>query len=350
MINNKTLSLTAGEKIALISNLSTMLGAGIPILETVDSILEDAKGKPRIILQSLHDGLMQGKQIHLTFALFPSTFDAVTVNIIKAAEEAGTLDVILIDLKNTIRKEMEFDDKIKSAFIYPGFIMVVFSAVLLMILIVVIPKISTVFSSMRVVLPLPTKILIAMSNALLHQTTVVLIGLVVIFGGGTFLYRRNKRMVNNLFIKLPVVSKLAKEIDLVRFTRSLYLLLNAGIHITNGLLLTQEVVLNYRIQNAIIHARESVMAGKKLSAAFKDNKEVIPSMMIKITEAGERSGSLDKSMADISEYFDYEVNNSLKLVTALLEPIMLVTVGVMVGGIMLAIIAPMYSIIGQVGH
>lgn len=349
-MTNKNISLTANEKITLISNLSTMLGAGIPILESVDSLLEDAKGKPRIVLQVLHDGLMQGKQIHLTFAQFPQTFDAVTVNIIKAAEEAGTLDVILGDLKNTIRKEMEFNDKIKSAFIYPVFIMVVFGAVLLMILIVVIPKISTVFSQLHAALPLPTKILIAMSNAVLHQTVLLIIGIVVVCGGGLVLYRHNKRMITNLFIKLPVVSTLSRQIDLARFTRSLYLLLNAGIHITNALLLTQDVVANFHIQKAILHARESVMAGKKLSAAFKDNKNEIPSMMIKITEAGERSGSLDKSMADVSEYFDYEVNNSLKLVTALLEPIMLVTVGVMVGGIMLAIIAPMYSIIGSVGH
>ena len=144
-INPKHVSISANDKITLISNLTTMLGAGIPILETVDSLLEDAKGNQRKLLQVLRDDLIQGQPINTTFAKFPRIFDKITVNIIKASEEAGTLDVTLKDLKENIKKEMEFNDKIKSALIYPSFIVVVFFAVLLLILVVVVPKISTVF-------------------------------------------------------------------------------------------------------------------------------------------------------------------------------------------------------------
>jgi type IV pilus assembly protein PilC len=148
---------------------------------------------------------------------------------------------------------------------------------------------------------------------------------------------------------LPVVSLLAQQIDLTRFTRSLYLLLSAGLPITVALELTQDVVLKKNIYNAIKHTKTVVFSGKKLSQGLKDNKKVIPSIMIKIIEAGERSGSLDKSMLDVSEYLDYQVSNTLKTLTALLEPIMLVGVGVMVGGMMMAIIAPIYQMIGSVG-
>ena len=148
---------------------------------------------------------------------------------------------------------------------------------------------------------------------------------------------------------LPVVSLLTQQIDLTRFTRSLYLLLNAGLPITVALELTQDVVIKKDISNAIKHAKNYVFSGKKLSEGFKDSKSVIPPIMIKIIEAGERSGSLDKSMLDVSEYLDYQVSNTLKTLTALIEPIMLVGVGILVGGMMMSIIAPIYQLIGQVG-
>ena len=148
---------------------------------------------------------------------------------------------------------------------------------------------------------------------------------------------------------MPYISHLAEEIDLTRFTRSLYLLLTAGLPITTALELTEKVVVKPKIQRAIKHTKLVVLGGKKLSQGLKDNRSVVPPIMIKIIEAGEKSGSLDSSMLDVSEYLDYQVSSSLKTLTALIEPLMLVLVGILVGGMMLAIIAPIYSLIGQVG-
>ena len=128
----------------------------------------------------------------------------------------------------------------------------------------------------------------------------------------------------------------------------MYLLLNAGIPIAAALELAQEVVVKQEVSKAVVHSKELVLAGSELSDGLKAAKDVFPNIMIKITEAGEKSGSLDKSMLDISEYLDYQVANTLKTLTTLLEPIMLVFVGVLVGGMMLAIIAPIYGLIGQV--
>lgn len=343
------ITLSNNEKIALISNLSTMLAAGIPILEAVDSLLEDAKKNQKKVLETLRNDLMQGKQIHVSFARFPLVFDKVTINIIKASEQAGTLDITLRDLKTSLKKEMEFTDKIKSAFIYPIFIMVVFTAVLLMILIVVIPKISSVFTTLKVDLPLPTKILVFLSNTLLTYPLYVALGTLVFLLTVFFLYKKQKRLLLRIFLLFPIISSLARDIDLTRFSRSLFLLLNAGIPITSALMLTEDLVMKKDVSLAIAHARETVVAGKKLSLGFKDAKTIFPGIMIKITEAGEKSGTLDKSMQDISEYLDYQVSNKLKIATALLEPIIIVLVGGLIGGIMLAIIAPIYGLISQIG-
>jgi type II secretory pathway component PulF len=349
MTKSDRIILSANDKLTLLSNMSTMLKAGIPILEIVDSLLDGAKGNQKKILDTMREDLNQGKHVYFTLEKFPRVFDQVTVNIIKASEEAGTLDTVLNDVKDGIRKDMEFSDKIRSALMYPVFIFFVFIAVLVMILIVVIPKISTVFSKLHVVLPLPTKILIFVSNALLTYTIPIILVVVSLGVGLAYLYKMHKGAVMAALYKLPVISELAHQIDLTRFSHSLYLLLNAGIPIVTALELTEAVVKKKEVGKAITRATEVVSAGKKLSEGFKETPNAFPSIMIKMTEAGEKTGSLEKAMEDTSEYLDYQVSKSLKTLTTLLEPIMLLFVGVMVGGMMLAIIAPIYSLIGQVG-
>lgn len=348
-IKTENVTLGGNDKLALISNFNTMFSAGIPIIETVDSLLEDAKGNQKKLLETLRSDLMQGKKVSESFARFPKIFDKVTVNIIKASEEAGTLDQTLKDLKDNIKRDMEFNDRIRSAMIYPLLIMVVFGMVMILMLVYVIPKISSVFLRLNVELPLPTKILIALSNILVNYTIPALAAVILVVGAIIFLYKRQKQMILNVFLSLPLIKGLAREIDLTKFTRSLYLLLYAGIPITSALELTQDTVKKKEIKQAIYHAREVVLSGRKLSVAFRDAKGVIPSILVKITEAGEKSGSLDKAMLETSEYLDYEVSSRLKTVTAIIEPVMLLLVGGLVGGMMLAIIAPIYGLIGSVG-
>lgn len=347
-MKSNSANLSTSEKLGLIGNMATMLTAGISILEIVESLLEDSKGSQKKILEQLKADLVQGNHISTSFEKFPNAFDRVTINLIRAAEEAGTLDVTLKDLKENIRKDAEFKDKIKAALTYPILIVFVFFGVLIMILIVVVPKISVVFSRMNVTLPLPTVILIYMSNMLLAYTIPIIAGFSTIVFLIMLLYRKNKRKFLYILFMLPVVSRLAKEIDLARYSRSMYLLLNAGIPITSALELASEVVLKEDVAKAIKRIQEMVISGKKISEGLKDAKKIFPSIMIKITEAGEKSGSLDKSMLDVSDYLDYQVSNTLRTVTALIEPIMLIVVGILVGGMMLAVIAPIYGMIGQV--
>lgn len=346
-LSNVTIS--GNEKLGLISNFATMFSAGIPILETVDSLLQDAKGNQKIILETLRADLMQGLHVSQSFAKFPKVFDKVTVNIIRASEEAGTLDTTLKDLKDTIKKQMEFNDRVRSAFIYPIFILIVFAGVLILMLTFVIPRISSVFMRLRVELPLPTQILIFMSNLLVeHTLATVAVTLLTVFTI-LFIYRHNKSLFVSALLSLPLIRGLARDVDLTKFTRSMYLLLYAGIPITAALELTEDVVRKREVVQAIRTAKETVLSGRRISEGFKQKNKVFPALIIKIIEAGEKSGSLDKSMEDASEYLDYQVTSRLKTVTTIIEPAMLLLVGILVGGMMLAIIAPMYGLIGAVG-
>lgn len=344
----ENVTISTNEKISLISNFSTMLSAGIPILEVVTSLLDGAKDNQRKILETLQEDISQGLHVSASFAKFPKVFDVVTIQIISASEEAGMLEVTLKDLRNDIKKQAEFTDKIRSALVYPLFIIIIFVSVLTLMLTFVIPRISVVFAKLKIVLPLPTKILIFLSDVILRYKFFSLLGIVLFVLTVILFYKKKKHLIISVLSSLPVVSDLIKQIDLAKFSRSLYLLLNAGIPIATALELTQNVVTKNDLKRIIIQCKDMVVGGKKLSEGFAQSKGMIPSIIIKITEAGERSGSLDKSMQDISEYLDYQVSTKLKTVTSLIEPIMLVFVGLLIGGMMLAIIAPIYGLIGQI--
>jgi type II secretory pathway component PulF len=348
-LSTEKMSISNNDKLMLISNLSTLLSAGIPILESVESLEEEAKGNVKKLLEVVKADLVQGRNLSKSFAKFPQIFNKININILKASEESGTLETALKDLKIGIRRDIEFADKIKSALLYPAILLIVFFGVLLVILFVAIPKIATVFKNLRVTLPLPTKILIFISRALTTHTVPILIGFLVLLLIVFYLYKTQRKLFLVVISHVPFLSGLIREIDLTRFSRSLALLLNSGVPITTALELTQDVVVSKDIGKAISHSKNLVLSGGKLSEGFKKNKKVIPGVMIKIIEAGEKSGTLDKAMQDISDYMDYNVSTNLKTVTALLEPVILVLVGVFIGGMMLSIIAPIYNLIGQIG-
>lgn len=342
-------NLSGQEKIGFIYNMATMLSSGIPILEVVESLLEDAKGNTKKLLSILRADLQEGAQVHSSFAKFPLVFDTITISIIKASEQAGTLDVALNDIRTNLQKDIEFQDKIRAALIYPALIAVVFSGVMAVILFFVIPKLADVFNKTNIALPVTTKFLFSLSTFLNNNALVVGVCAVILIFLIILVFKFKKRDMLNLLTGLPGIKGLTRQIDLTRFSRSLYLLLSSGITITQALELTQKVVLRREVANVIKKCLEMVLAGKYVSEGFKKHRSVVPGIVIKITEAGERSGTLDKSMKDISEYLEFQTSSTLRTLTASIEPIMLIIVGVLIGGMMVSIIAPMYSIISQVG-
>lgn len=347
-MNKSSVKISAKEKIQLLNNLGTMLAAGIPILESVNSLLEESKNNTKKILTALKEDLEAGQVIHQSFANFPRSFDKVTVNLIKAAEKAGTLETALKDIKEGIQKEMEFSDKIKSALMYPVFVMFVFLGVMLMMLIVVIPKISQVFTRLKAELPLPTKIMIFASNILITQWPWVLLVIALIIITFALLLRYKRPAFVSILTSFPYISGLVKQIDTTRFARSMYLLLNSGLPIVSALELSQEVMSKREMQKLVENARKMVMDGKRFSEGLRSKKKHISGMTVKLIEVGERSGTLSQSMKDISVSLEYEVARNLQTATGLLEPIMLVFVAVIVGGMMLSIIGPIYGLISNV--
>lgn len=340
--------LRSSEKLEMISNLAAMLSAGIPLLESIDGLLDGAKGRLKTVLLSMRKDLESGKTIADALSRFPESFDPIAINLIHGGEQAGNLEKILKDLAETTRRDIEFSGKVKGALAYPIFVMIIFALIMLVILSFVIPRIAQVFTKLNVVIPLPTKILIFMSNILLAYWPWIIAGSALFAVLAGLIYGARRRQVISLLSSLPFIRSLAREIDLVRFTRSAALLLSSGIPIPKTLELSRDVLVRNELVSLVDFSRQEVMIGKRLSEALKSRPGVIPQILIRMIAAGEKSGNLEQSFQEAADYFDNRVTTTIKSLATLLEPILLVIVGIAVGGIMISIIAPIYQLVGEI--
>jgi type IV pilus assembly protein PilC len=334
------------DQLEVISNLATMLTAGIPIFDAVDSLREESKGALRKVLNVLHDSLAEGHPLSHGMEKLPRIFDPVTVNLIKAAEESGTLEQTLKDLTVSIKKEQAFNDQLKSSLTYPTFVFVIFVAVLAFILCFVVPRLGRVFSGMAD-LPPATEFLLSASQFLRGNFIAIILVTVVVIVGISVFYQARRREVLSALLSLPGLRKLGQEIDLANFSRSMGMLLSAGIPVAEALNFSAAVVSKKEVRRMIERMSRDVDAGHSLARGMRASKGVAPAMMVRITETAEASGALESSMKDLSDYFETQVSRRLRKAATLLEPVMLVVMGLLVGGMMLAVIAPIYNLIGQ---
>lgn len=347
-MNKSNIKLSTSEKLTLISSLGKMLEGGIAIPDAIDALLEGTKKGQRTLLLTLKSDLAEGRTIAQSLAKFPKSFDPITTSLISTGEKSGNLEKNLSQLTNNLTAEIELSGKIKAAIAYPVFVLFIFFMILIMILVFVIPRITTVFLRLKVELPLPTKILIALSTQLRENTLIFAAVVLLVIILAVVIFNKKSKLIINLFSNLPLISNLANQIDLERFTRSLGLMLSASIPINEALALTTKVVIRKNIRKIIESCQLSVESGKKLSDSLKQSPKIVPTIMAKMIEAGEKSGSLEKTLIDLSVYFQGKIDNSIKTLTILLEPILLVIIGVLIGGIMLSIIAPIYNLIGNI--
>lgn len=340
--------ISSNEKIGMVGNIATMLSAGIPLSESVESLLEDSKGNLRKIMEQLLRDLTAGKHIYESLKNFPKVFDNVSVNLIKASETAGTLETTLKDIKKNLQEEAEFADKVKSALFYPVVVSVVFFGVLMVMLLFVVPQISATFGRMDLELPFLSRALFWLSATLINNWVIILISTIIIIIFIIMFFRTFQEIIVKFAMLVPVFSKLMIQIDISRFTRSLHLLLASGIPIGTALDLAQEVIMIKELREVVITAKKKAISGHKLTEGLKLKKSLFPGIVLKLMEVGEKTGTLEKSMQDVSDFMDYEVTKLLKKLTSMLEPLMLVVIGIAVGILMMAIIQPIYGLMGGV--
>ncbi len=330
-------------QLSLFNDLATMLTAGIPVMETIDSLEPDAKGPLKRVLGEIRRALNNGETLASALAQFPRTFDDITVNLIQAAEAGGTLEETLRDMVATIKKQVAFSANLRTAMIYPAFVMTIFGGILIMLLTFVIPRLSQVFVTMHVKTPWATQQLINASFFFRQHWLAIIGGVALTIIVLAVFVSRHKRALTRLILSLPALRRLGLTIDLARFTRSFALLLRAGVPLEETLVLAKRTAQKKQIVAVIERMQRSLNAGKPLASGLRDTKGVIPVMMVRSIETAESSATLEPTLQSLAENFDEQVSENLKTISSLLEPLMIVFVGGLVGGLMITVIAPIYT-------
>jgi len=279
----------------------------------------------------------------------PKVFDALYVNMVEAGETGGILDTILQRLSTYIEKNVKLQRAVKSALVYPVGVLTVAGGVIVLLLWKVVPIFATLFAGLGVDLPLPTKIVIAMSNfigsifgfLILVALGAAIFGLKVWYGTP-----QGRFILDTIILKLPVLGILMRKIAVARFTRTLGTLISSGVPILEGLDITAKTAGNAVVERALQKVRRSLEEGKSLTEPLKDS-EVFPGMVTQMIAVGEQTGAMDAMLQKIADFYEEEVDSAVKDLLTALEPIMIVFLGVVVGGVVISMYLPLFSLIGK---
>jgi type IV pilus assembly protein PilC len=335
---------------------ATMINAGLPLVQCLDILSKQTEKETfrAIIAQTMRE-VEAGTTLAEALAKKENNgvFDELFVNMVEAGEAGGILDDILQRLATFIEKAEALRRKIQGAMVYPAVVMTVAILATAFMLIFIIPTFARMFTAFGGDLPLPTKIVMGLSSFLRSYWWAMLGGLV----GSAFLLKRyhetdkGKMQLDKLMLKVPVLGDVVRKGAVARFTRTLGTLISSGVPILTGLEITARTAGNRVIQEAIMAARASIREGETISAPLKQSN-VFPPMVVQMISVGEETGALDDMLTRIADFYDSEVDTAVESLTSLIEPIMIVFMGTVVGGMVIAMYLPMFKLINVVagGH
>ena len=328
---------------------SVMIDAGLPLVQCLDILgsQEEDKNFAAVILQTRTD-VESGQSLADAMRKHPKTFDPLFTNMIAAGEAGGILDTILKRLATYIEKAVKLKGQVKSAMIYPIAVVVIAALVVGVILWKVIPTFAALFSGLGADLPLPTRIVIWMSDSLVRYMPFLFVGMGAIGYAFKSYYSTpgGRRVVDATVLKLPVLGNIMRKIAVARFCRTLSTLISSGVPILDGLEITAKTSGNAIIEDAIMLTRKSIERGETVSAPLKETN-VFPPMVTQMISVGEATGALDAMLAKIADFYEEEVDTAVAGLLTLLEPIMIAFLGGLVGGIVIAMYLPIFDLISK---
>ncbi|HWU24464.1 MAG TPA: type II secretion system F family protein [Candidatus Paceibacterota bacterium] len=339
------------EKITFTKNLSAMLGAGLTLSRALSVIERQSKNKYlKEIIEKLQANVKGGMGFHESLAEFPNVFSKLFVAMTKAGEESGkmseTLAVVAkqMDTSNTLTK------KVKGAMIYPCIILFAILVIGILMLMFVVPTLSATFKSLGVDLPLSTRIIVAASDFMAHNAIIVVIALAAVIAGLFFAIRSKQGSAALLFVgrHLPVVGDLVRETFSARAARTLSSLLSSGVEMLTAIGIASEVVGENVFGKVLAEAEEQVRKGEPLSTAFSAHEDLYPVFVSEMILVGEETGKVADMLGQVAEYFERDVEERTKDLSTIIEPILMLFIGVFVGIFAISMIAPIYSLSGKI--
>lgn len=331
--------------------LSTMITSGLPLVQSLDILASQIEDKDlRGIVGEIKTKIESGSRFADALKDYPRCFDALYVNLVVAGEEGGMLDTVLGRLAVYMEKSVKLKKKVKSAMIYPISIIVVAIGVVLVLLIFVIPVFEGMFKEMGASLPGPTQIVVNLSR-LVKSSIHYMIGMLVLF---IFLVKKyyatesGNRQIDKLILKIPIFGVLTIKASVARVTRTLATLLSSGVAILESMVIVAKVAGNKVVEEALVVARARISEGRSMSEPLAESG-VFPPMVVQMIQVGESTGALDNMLNKIADFYEEDVDNLVTNLTALMEPMIMMFLGVILGGLVVAMYLPIFKLGATVG-
>ncbi len=331
---------------------ATMIDAGLSVVKCLDILQKQARNpKLKDVTGEIKRDVGGGMSLTETLQRHPRVFSALYVNMIRAAEAAGILDQVLDRLDTFLEKEQETRNKIKSAMMYPAVVFCFATLVLLALVFFVLPKFKGIFETMGLELPLSTKLMLNSSDYMRDYWYIALIVTVGTAVGAKLIARTDKGQyaIDAAKLRLPIFGDLMLKTSVSRFARTFGTLISSGVPVLRALEIVADTAGNRVISDTVVQARESIKEGEKISTPLFGSK-IFPVMVTQMIAVGEETGRLDQMLVKVSNFYDEEVDATLKGLTSLIEPLMIVGLGLIVGFVAVSVISPIYSLVGSMGQ
>ena len=345
-------NVTMKDVVVFSRQFSVMVNAGLPILQGLTIVAEQAENPDfRIVMTKVRDDISNGVTLSEAMAKHPKAFNTLYVNMIKAGEQGGILDVILERLSEYMEKAEGVSRKVKSAMMYPVVVMSVAVLVVIFLMVKVVPTFRDVFTSFGAKLPWPTQLIIDTSAFLSSKKAFVLLAALIGGGFAISMYKKTKTGAYNmdkLLLHIPVFGVLARKAAVAKFARTLGTLIKSGVPIMDALETVGKTSGNLVVERAVFNARDSVREGKTLTQPLRESK-VFPPMVTQMINVGEETGALDQMLNKIADFYESEVDAAVEGLTSIIEPILIVFLGVTIGFIVVAMFMPMFELGNIVG-
>ncbi len=329
---------------------STMIDAGLPIIQCLD-ILYSQQENPTFkkMLKKIKETVESGSTLADALKKYPKQFDDLFVNMIAAGEAGGILDTILQRLSAYLEKAAKLKAKVKGAMVYPLITVVVAVIVVCVIMIFVIPVFESMFADMGGSLPAPTVIVVNMSNFTRANIGWIILGVILftIAYKKTYATDKGRAMLDDLFLKLPVFGILLRKVAVAKFTRTMGTMLSSGVAILDSLDIVAKTAGNMTVQKAIYKVRSAITEGRTMSEPLEESG-VFPSMVCQMISVGESTGALDAMLEKIADFYDEEVDQAVENLTSMIEPVMMVFLGIVIGGLVVALYLPIFTMASAV--
>lgn len=330
---------------------STMIDAGLPIIQCLEILYSQQENKTfKNILRNIKESVESGETLAEALKKYPKQFDNLFVNMIAAGEAGGILDTILRRLSHYMEKAAKLKSQVKGAMIYPLITIIIAVVVIAIIMVFVIPVFKEMFEGMGGSLPLPTQIVVSMSDFVKNNILYIIgcSGFTIFALKKYYNTKKGRILLDDLSLKLPVFGTLLRKVAVAKFTRTMSTMLTSGVAILDALNIVAKTAANKTIEKAIYDVRSDIEEGRTMADPLSESG-VFPSMVCQMIAVGESTGALDQMLSKIADFYDEEVDQAVENMTAMIEPFMLVFLGVTIGGLVIAMYLPIFKMASIVG-